>query len=422
MNKKDLLSKLAQIYEEHEENTRPILFPSDISRQDVEAIAREIVSTIESYDVNIDKRGLEKLSKEIAEGYLFELEVDKLINRTFEEIKEKEKLDEDITLDKFIENKESEKIFKEYLNKTKEKWEKNFKLEKELKDPEKAGTFIVFQVQRAIESMKGNIKFLKDPLKIEKEAMEIIKSRKSMNEFILQIIKIKEEKTNPQNIQQKILMEKDFIGFILSTFGSANSKVKIEENELDKIRQYADTIKYETITTFKNTKHISQEAIENIEKLKQDLIKNTSELDTNKTLEDAIKHAIKLETAIENELEFFKQEIEEKKKFLSNPNKEIQKENDDTSLQELPAMIEKASKEADDRKDTIYRPIEIVNLFRITHKEEKLKNLNRYVMYHWIYKVKETKTVRFELSKILLELTERANRELDKKRRTKQEK
>jgi uncharacterized membrane-anchored protein YhcB (DUF1043 family) len=348
--------------------------------------------------------------------------VDKLINKTFEEIKEKENLDEDVTLDKFIENKESLKTFEKYLNKIKEKWEKNFKLEKELKNPEKAGTFIVFQAQRSIELMRGNIKFLKDPSKIEKEAMEIIKSRKSMNEFIFQILKIKEEETKAQNIQQKILMEKDFIGFILSTLKEADSRVKIEENELNKIKQYTDTIKYEITTVFKNTKHISQETIENIEKLKQDLIKNTSELDTNKTLEDAIKHTIKLETAIENELGFFKQEIEERKRFLNNPNKEIQKENNNTNPQELSVMIEEASKEADDRKDTIYRPIEIVNLFRITRKEEKLKNLNRYVMYHWIYKVKKTKTTRFELSKILLELTEKAIKELEKRRRIKQEK
>jgi uncharacterized membrane-anchored protein YhcB (DUF1043 family) len=270
--------------------------------------------------------------------------------------------------------------------------------------------------------MKRNIKFLKDLSKIEKEAMEIIKSRKSMNEFIFQILKIKEEETKPQNIQQKILIEKDFIGFILSTLRDADSKVKIEENELDKIKQYADTIKHEIITVFKNTKYISQEAIENIEKLKQDLIKNTSELDTNKTLEDAIKHAIKLKTAIENELGFFKQEIEERKKFLNNPNKEIQKENDNTTPQELSAMIEKISKEADDIKDTIYRPIEIVNLFKITHKEEKLKSLNKHITYHWIYKMKKTETARFELSKILLELTEKANKELDKRRRIKQEK
>jgi hypothetical protein len=36
--------------------------------------------------------------------------------------------------------------------------------------------------------------------------------------------------------------------------------------------------------------------------------------------------------------------------------------------------------------------------------------------------MKKTKIARFELSKILLELVEKANRELDKNRRTKQEK
>jgi hypothetical protein len=428
MSKKDLLSKLAQVYDEKYQEEKPILFPTDIPRQDVEAIAREIVSTIESYDVNIDKRELEKLSKEIAEGYLFELEVDKLINKTFEEIKEKENLDENVTLDKFIENKESFKTFKKHLNETKEKWEKNFKLERELKDPEKAGTFIVFQAQRSIElirsiePMKENIKLLKDPSKIEKEAMEIIKNRKSMNEFIFQIIKIKEEKTNPQNIQQRILMEKDFIGFILSTLRDADSKVKIEENELDKVKQYTDTLKYKLITVFKNTRYLSQETIKNIERLKQDLIKDAVELDINNTLKDAIKHAIKLETAIENELGFFKQEIVERKKFLNNPNKEIQKENNDTTPQELSTMIEKISKEADDVNNTIYRPIEIVNLFKITHREEKLKSLNKYTAYHWTYKMKKTEITKFELSKILLELIEKANKELDKRRRIKQEK
>jgi hypothetical protein len=417
VDKKDLLSKLAQMYEEHGENTRPILFPSDIPRQDVEAIAREIISIIESYDVNIDKRELEKLSKEIAEGYLFELEVDKLINKTFEEIKKKENLDENVALDKFIEDKEGWEIFRKYLKETNKRWEKI--LEKELKDPEKAGTFIVFQAKESIKLMRTNIKFLKDPSKIEKEAIELIKSGKNLKEFLFQIFKIKKEEAEPQNIQQKILMEKDFIGFVLSTLKEVDSKVKIEENEFNKIKQYTDTIKHEIITTFKNTEYISQETIENIEKLKQDLIENITELDTNGVLNNAIKHAIKLKPAIENELGFFKQEIEEKKKFLNNPDKEIRKENDNTSLQELSVMLEKASKEADDRMNTIYRPIEIVNLYRLTHKEERLKNLNKYITYHWIYKMKKTKIARFELSKILLELTEKANKELEKRRKKK---
>ena len=194
MNKKDLLSKLAQMYEEHREGTRPIIFPSDIQRQDVEALSKEILSIFDSYSINIDKRELEKLSKEMAEGYLFELEVDKLINKTFEEIKKKESLDKNITLDKFIEDKERLKIFGEYLNKTKKRWEKI--LEKEPKNFEKFGTFILFQALQSLSLMREHIKFLKDPSKVEEEAIGLIKSKKAFMEFILSIVKMKKEKTN----------------------------------------------------------------------------------------------------------------------------------------------------------------------------------------------------------------------------------
>jgi hypothetical protein len=346
VDKKDLLSKLAQMYEEHGENTRPILFPSDIPRQNVEVIAREIVSILDNYNINIDKRELEKLSKEIAEGYLFELEVDKLINKTFEEIEEKENLDEDITLDKFIESKEGEKIFEEYSNKTKEKIGKN--LEKELKDPEKAEAFIIFQAQRAIGLMRENIIFLKNPSKMEEYATDLIKSGKSLDEFTLLLLKMKKEKGQPTNIQQKILAEKDFIGFTFSTLKEIDSKIEIEENEFDKAKQYADMLRHKTIVVFKNTKHLSQEAIENIEKLKQDLIKNASELDVNKTLEDAIKHATKFKAVVKANIESLKKEIEKKKEFLSNLNKKIEEKEDETiddmSMQEISEMIKQASK------------------------------------------------------------------------------
>jgi hypothetical protein len=426
MNKKDLLSKLAQIYEEHGENAKPILFPSDIPRQDVEAIAREIVSTIESYDVNIDKRELEKLSKEIAEGYLFELEVDKLINKTFEEIKEKENLDEDVTLDRFIENKESEKIFKEYLNKTKEKWEKSFKLEKELRDLEKAGTFIVFQAQRAIELMRKNIRLLKNPSKMEEYAINSIKSGKSLDEFILLLVKMKKEKGQPTNIQQKILAEKDFIGFTFSTLKEIDSKIEIEESEFDKAKQYADILRYKIITVFKNTKYISRKAIENIEKLKQELIKNASELDVNKTLEDAIKHATRFKAVVKADIESLKKEIEKKKEFLSNPNKKIEEKEDETiddmSLQEISEMIKQASKEREGKINTTDNPIEIANLYKVAHREEKLRNLDKYIEYNWIYKLKEFEVIRLKLNKILLELMKREMIELEKRRKKKQEK
>ncbi|MBX0312249.1 MAG: hypothetical protein JHC31_10845 [Sulfurihydrogenibium sp.] len=425
MNKKDLLSKLAQIYEEHEENTRPILFPSDIPRQDVESIAREIVSTIESYDVNIDKRELEKLSKEIAEGYLFEFEVDRLINKIFEEIKEKENLDKSITLDKFIENEESdeifEKYFEKYLNKTKEKWERN--LEKELEDPEKAGTFIVFQAQETIGLMRSNIGFLKDPLKIEKEAINLVKSEKSLHEFLLLLFKMKKEKGQLTNIQQEILIEKDFIGFTLSTLKEIDSKVKIEENEFDEVKQYVDTLKHETITIFKNTKHLSQETIENIERLKQDLIKDTSELDTNITLKDAIKHVIKLEASIKADIELLKQEIKRREEFINNINKKTKEENNETidnmSLKEFSEEIKKISQEAHDRGNTIYNPIEMVNLFRTAHRKEKLKKLNKYITYHWIYKLKRLEITKLKLIEVSIEFAEKELIELEKCKKNK---
>jgi hypothetical protein len=423
MDKKDLLSKLAQMYEEHGENARPILFPSDIPRQDVEAIAREIVSTIESYDVDIDKRELEKLSKEIAEGYLFELEVDKLINKTFEEIKEKENLDENITLDKFIENKESLKIFEKYLNKIKEKWEKN--LEKELKDPEKEESFILFQAQRSIELMKGNIIFLKNPSKMEEYATDLIKSRKSLDEFFLLLLKMKKEKGQPTNIQQKILAEKDFIGFTFSTLKEIDSKIEVEENEFDKAKQYADMLRHKIIVVFKNTKHLSQEAIENIEKLKQDLIKNASELDVNKTLEDAIKHATKFKAVIKADIESLKKQIEKKKEFLSNPDRKIEEKEDktidDMSMQEISEMIEQASKKREDKANTTNNPIEIANLYKIAHREEKLRNLDKYIEYNWIYRLKRSEVAKLKLNKILLELElmKREMIELEKRKKQK---
>jgi hypothetical protein len=421
MNKKDLLSKLAQACNEE---AKPILFPSDIPRQDVEAIAKEILSILYTYNINIDKGELEKLSKEIAEDYLFELEVDKLINKTFEEIKEKESLDESITLDKFIENGESEEIFEKYfekyLNKTKEKWERNF--EKEVEDPEKAGTFIVFQAQEAIELMRLNIGFLKDPSKIEEEAINLVKSEKSLNEFLLLLFKMKKEKEQPTNIQQKILIEEDFVGFTLSTLKEIDSKIKIEENELDEIKQYVDTLKHETIAIFKNTKHLSQETIENIERLKQDLIKDTSELDINKTLEDAIKHAIKLEASIKADIELLKQEIKRREEFLNHTNKKTKEENNETidnmSIQEFSEEVKKISKETHDRDNTIHNPIEMVNLFKIAHRKEKLKKLDEYITYHWIYKLKRFEITKLKLIEITIELAEKELIELEKRKKT----
>ena len=417
MNKKDLLSKLAQMYEEHGENTRPILFPSDIPRQDVEALSKEILSILDSYNINIDKRELEKLSKELAEGYLFELEVDKLINKKFEEIKRKENLDKNITLDKFIEDKEGWEIFGKYLKETNKRWEKI--LEKEPKNLEKYGTFIMFQAAQSLRLMREHTKFIKDSSEIEKDAINSIKSEKVFNELILSLIKMKKDKNQAQIIQKVAQTEEDFTGFVISTIKEIDSKVEIEENELDKIKQYADALKYKLITVFKNTKHLSQETIESIERLKQELIKDVAELNTNDALKDAIGHAIKLKVEIRNYIELLNQEIEKMKKLLSNVNKETEEKDgptiDEMSLQEISERLKEASKEGSNRVDTIYRPIEIANLYRITHREEKLKDLNKYITYSWIYNVKTFKTTKWKLSEMLLKLMKKESIELEKR-------
>jgi hypothetical protein len=419
MNKKDLLSKLAQMYEEHGENTRPILFPSDIPRQDVEALSKEILSILDSYNINIDKRELEKLSKEITEGYLFELEVDKLINKTFEKIKKKENLDENVTLDKFIEDKEGWEIFGKYLKETNKRWEKI--LEKEPKNLEKYGTFIMFQAAQSLRLMREHAKFIKDPSEIEKDAINSIKSEKVFNELILSLIKMKKDKNQKQIIQKVAQTEENFTGFVISTIKEIDSKIEIEENELDKIKQYADALKYKLITVFKNTKHLSQETIESIERLKQELIKDVAELDTNDTLKDAIGHAIKLKVEIRNYIELLNQEIEKMKKLLSNVNKETEEKDgptiDEMSLQEISERLKEASKEGSNRADTIYRPIEIANIYRITHRKEKLKDLNKYITYNWIYNVKTFKTTKWKLSEMLLKLMKKESIELEKRRK-----
>jgi hypothetical protein len=347
--------------------------------------------------------------------------VDRLINKTFEEIKEKENLDEDITLDKFVEKKESREIFEKYLNKTKEKWEKNF--EKEIKDLEKAGTFIVYQAQRSVEFMKRNIKILKNPSKLEEYATDMIKGTKSIVEFALLLYKMNKEKGKPTNIQKKILAEKDFVGFTISTLKELNSKVKVEENEYDEIKEYTNALRYEIISIFKNTKHLSQEAIENIEKLKQDLIKDTAELDINKTLEDAIKHAIKFKAATNERIGLLRKQIERMEDFLINDSKKIEEKKDEAidnmSLEEVLEEIEQASKKGKDIRNTIHNPIELINLFKITHKEEKLKTLNEYITYNWLCRLKEFENREIKLQRIFIELTKREMIELEKRRKKK---
>ena len=403
MSKKDLLSKLAQAYQEE---TKPILFPSDIPIQDVEAIAREIVSIIESYDVNIDKRELEKLSKEIAEGYLFELEVDKLINKTFEEIKKKENLDENITLDKFIEEKEGWEIFGKYLKETNKRWEKI--LEKEPKNLEKYGTFIMFQAMQSLSLMREHAKFLKNPSEIEKDATNSVKSKKVFREFLISLIEAKKDENKDKIIRKAAQTQEDFAKFVMSSIKEIDLRTEIEEDELDEVKQYTDALKYKLITIFKNTKHLSQETIESIEKLKQELIKDTPKLDANNTLKDAIRHAIKLKVEIKNHIEYFNQEIEKEQKLLNNVKTEAKEDkvskNNVANLQETSESLKELLKNESNKTSPLYKPIEIVNLYRITHKDNKLKDLNKYIAYSWIYNKKAFKTMREKLMRKLYDL------------------
>jgi len=403
MSKKDLLSKLAQAYQEE---TKPILFPSDIPRQDVEAIAREIVSIIESYDVNIDKRELEKLSKEIAEGYLFELEVDKLINKTFEEIKKKENLDEKATLDKFIEEKEGWEIFGKYLKETNKRWEKI--LEKEPKNLEKYGTFIMFQAMQSLSLMREHAKFLKNPSEIEKDATNSVKSKKVFREFLISLIEAKKDENKDKIIRKAAQTQEDFAKFVMSSIKEIDLRTEIEEDELDEVKQYTDALKYKLITIFKNTKHLSQETIESIEKLKQELIKDTPKLDANNTLKDVISHAIKLKVEIKNHIEYFNQEIEKEQKLLNNVKTEAKEDkvskNNVANLQETSESLKELLKNESNKTSPLYKPIEIVNLYRITHKDNKLKDLNKYIAYSWIYNKKAFKTMREKLIRKLYDL------------------
>jgi ribosomal protein L24 len=89
------------------------------------------------------------------------------------------------------------------------------------------------------------------------------------------------------------------------------------------------------------------------------------------------------------------------------------------SLQEISEMIKQASKKREDKANTTDNPIEIANLYKIAHKEEKLRNLDKYIEYNWIYRLKEFEITILRLNKILLELMKKEMIELEKRRKKK---
>jgi hypothetical protein len=275
----------------------------------------------------------------------------------------------------------------------------------------------MFQAVQSLNLMREHAKFLKDPLEIEKDAINMAKSEKFLREFFLSLIEMTKDKNQNQNIQKATQTKEDFKNFIMSKIKEINSKIEIEDDELDKIKQYADALKYKLITVFKNTKYLSQETIESIERLKQELTKNTSKLDPDNTLKDAMRHAIKLKVEIKNYMQLLSQEIEEKQKLLNNINKKVEKnktsKNNSTSIQEM-SESKKGS-----RTETLYRPIEMANLYKITHKDDKLKDLNKYITYSWMHNVKAYKTMREKLMRKYSELIERESIKLEKRRKKK---
>ena len=324
-------------------------------------------------------------------------------------------------MDKFIEDKEGWKIFGKYLKETSKRWEKI--LEKEPKNLEKYGTFIMFQAVQSLDLMREHAKFLKDPSEIEKDAINIIKSGEVFREFLLSLITAKKDENQNQAIQKAAKTREDFEKFVISSIKEIDSRIEIQEDELYKIKQYADALKYKLITVFKNTKYFSQETIENIERLKQELVKDTLELDPNNVLKDAVGHVIKLKAGIKSYIEFLNQKIEEKQKILNNTNKEAEEnkisKNDNTSLREISERLEQTSKEESRRTDTLYRPIEIANLYRIEHRDNKLKDLNKYITYSWIHNVKAYKIMREKLMRKYSELIERESIKLEERRKKK---
>jgi len=271
--------------------------------------------------------------------------------------------------------------------------------------------------------MREHAKFLKNPSEIEKDATNSVKSKKVFREFLISLIEAKKNENKNKVIQKAAQTQEDFAKFVMSSIKEIDLRTEIEEDELNEVKQYADALKYKLITIFKNTKHLSQETIESIEKLKQELVKDTSKLDANNTLKDAIGHVIKLKVEIKNHIEYFKQEIEKEQKLLNNVNKETEEnktsKNNVSSLQEISETLKNSSKREFDKTDPLYKPIEIVNLYRITHKDNKLKDLNKYIAYSWIYNIKAFKTMREKLMKKLSELIERENIKLEKRRKKK---
>jgi len=115
-----------------------------------------------------------------------------------------------------------------------------------------------------------------------------------------------------------------------------------------------------------------------------------------------------LKVEIKNHIEYFNQEIEKEQKLLNNVKTEAKEDkvskNNVANLQETSESLKELLKNESNKTSPLYKPIEIVNLYRITHKDNKLKDLNKYIAYSWIYNKKAFKTMREKLIRKLYDL------------------
>jgi hypothetical protein len=341
--------------------------------------------------------------------------VDKLINKTFEEIKEKENLDEDITLDKFIEEPKNIKIFGKYLDTINENLTKNLEKKEKMVDFEKAGGYIIYQAMETIKTMNKYIKHINDHSKIEEDAINYLKGQKTLENFALLLTKMKIENTPSDDIKS----QKDFTKFSSDTLEKIESEVEIEEN--DKIKQYIDAMKYKILMTFKNTENLSQKTKKELQNLKQDLSNITEIKSINETIENAMKQVIKIKATAKLDVERLKQAITEKQKLLREINKKSEEEYKSQKFEEnlekeyLLEEVKSIARKRFDKIDTMHSPAKIIDLYRIELKERRLENLNKYIGYYWIYKTKELKIARDKIIKVLFDLT----MEIEKRREEK---
>jgi hypothetical protein len=290
---------------------------------------------------------------------------------------------------------------------------KNLEKKKRIVDFEKAGGYIIYQAVETVKTMNKYIKHINNHSKIEEDAINYLKGQKTLENFVLLLTRMKIENTPLDDIKS----QEDFTKFSLSTLEKIGSEIEIKES--DKIKQYMDALKYKILMTFKNTEKLSLKTKKELQNLKQDLTNITEIKNVNKSIEDAIKQVIKIKATAKLDIERLKQAITEKQKLLRKINKQSEKEYKGQKFEEhlgKEYLLEKAksiTRKRFDEIDTIDSPTKIIDLYKAELKEKRLENLNKYIGYYWIYKIKELEITENKIIKVILNLT----MEIERKRK-----